>query len=727
MKLDRAGLSCDAFGDVRVLSARGVEAMNELGHWEVTFLSERDDLDTDDALGAPATLELRSSRSARGAAYVVSSIVYDGESRDGHRYTATLDDPMWFLSLSHGYRIHQHKTAHQIVAGILDGAGIAHEARLAGRYVERAQCSQYGEDVWSFCQRILAEDGINYAWDALDGAPTLVFSDSHSAYEGLVGDPVLRFAPPSHAAHDAETFHSLTAAVELAPTAVHLRDFDIRQPAVFIEGKAGDGPLEHFAYPARMPHAEAAAAQAKRRLDQLRRDSNTLRGQTDSPRLQPGRVVRIQESGDETIDGDWLVIRVEHELSDAAAHGQESSHYVARATMVPHDRSGKTAFRPAFPEARPAIRGIESARVTGPAGEDIHVDDLGRVKLALPWDPDGVKDDTSSTWARSLQWGVGASMMLPRVNFSVGVAYDDGHPDFPIVLGKLYDGENTPPYALPEHKATTALQSATSHGGDANEIRMGDNAGSQLFSVHASNTQNVFVGGSRTTTVGAKEQHDITLGYGVDLGSQTVTVGGSQSVDVNGPVQIVAKGSRSESVGGIESIGVKANRMIECGAYTEAVGAVYALQCNVTATTVQGAYSEATGANLVIAAGLGMHESVAAARLENVAGSRNIVAGMSCEDWVMGAKTTTVGGATETSGGGYVIDAPSISVRASSADWKAGGGIFLSGSKVNVTLGSLSVDAGASLSASGSISASGGTTSIKASSTTHKSNAKAGS
>ena len=54
------------------------------------------------------------------------------------------------------------------------------------------------------------------------------------------------------------------------------------------------------------------------------------------------------------------------------------------------------------------------------------------------------------------------------------------------MTGRLYNGVSMPPYALPEGKTRTAIQTAsTPGGGGANEIRFEDKAGSEEIMIHA--------------------------------------------------------------------------------------------------------------------------------------------------------------------------------------------------------------------------------------------------
>lgn len=71
-------------------------------------------------------------------------------------------------------------------------------------------------------------------------------------------------------------------------------------------------------------------------------------------------------------------------------------------------------------------------------------EDLGRVKLTLPW----LSDDYVSGWARVCYPGAGADergvVAAPEVGDEVLVAFDHGDPRHPYVLGGLFNGEDKP-------------------------------------------------------------------------------------------------------------------------------------------------------------------------------------------------------------------------------------------------------------------------------------------
>jgi type VI secretion system secreted protein VgrG len=410
----------------------------------------------------------------------------------------------------------------------------------------------------------------------------------------------------------------------------------------------------------------------------------------------------------------YLITAVEHELTSGGPNDGSGVFYRNRVVLVPF---GARAFRPPVPEVRRRSIGMETAMITGPAGEEIHVDDLGRVKLRFHWDRSGITDDRASTWARCLQMGLGGSMLLPRVGWEVPVGYMDGNPDRPFVLGRVYNATAVTPYALPGAAASTTLQSATSPGGGStNEIRMNDTAGRQELFLHASKDQTVSVGGKSSTTVGGHETHDVGLAYALTvLGSQSLTTLASQSVNVATDYTTSVRGDRSESIGGSETIEVTANRtLISRGGYTELVGGFYGLRCNQSNTQVEGAFAQAVGSSMILAAGLGMSESVAAIRTEVTGGARSIVASSAYAESVRGSKTIAAGAVRELSGGSVTtktMGSGTVEV-GGSATLSAGGDFIAEAPEITLQV-SGDLLAGALRLAGGTLEATSGTTAFK--------------
>src|SRR5262249_23292260 len=142
----------------------------------------------------------------------------------------------------------------------------------------------------------------------------------------------------------------------------------------------------------------------------------------------------------------------------------------------------------------------------GPPGEEIHTDELGRVRVHFHWDRESRMDDGSSSWIHVSQpWGGAGfgAVNLPRVGQEVLVDFLGGDPDRPIIVGRVYTRVQKVPYPLPEGKTQSGWRSqSTPGGGGFNELRFEDAKGREVLSLQAQRDMKSLVKHDEELTIG---------------------------------------------------------------------------------------------------------------------------------------------------------------------------------------------------------------------------------
>jgi type VI secretion system secreted protein VgrG len=121
-------------------------------------------------------------------------------------------------------------------------------------------------------------------------------------------------------------------------------------------------------------------------------------------------------------------------------------------------------FRPARTAAAPRIDGVQTAVVVAPTGYDPrtpYTDSVASARVQFHWDRAGSDDERSSCWVRCSQPSAGCgwgSIFLPLAGNEVVVAFLNGDPDQPIVVGNVYNAANPPPRKLPDDAYKTIVQ-----------------------------------------------------------------------------------------------------------------------------------------------------------------------------------------------------------------------------------------------------------------------------
>jgi type VI secretion system secreted protein VgrG len=617
-----------------------------------------------------------------------------------------------------GSRIFQEQSPVDVVKEIMKEAGVDGDVewRLTQSYAPRDFLCQYRESELDFVHRLLEEEGIFYFFLHSENGHKLVFADdpaAFSAHDAL--EPVV-FGVRQGVQIGSRPVIDFRRRRRLRPGSVLLRDYDFEAPdappaAALPATEAW--PIPHFEYPGGFTADAEGQRRARARISELRRDADVTTGSSRSAGLACGTPFTVEGAREECLNGEFII-------SELRAHGEATAEAcINEFTAIPKDAPFSAPRR----AKKPKIRGIQTAVVTGPTNEPeaIHVDKYGRIKVRFLWDRSGKVDDTASFWIRVSQLGLGGSMILPRVGWEVSVAFLDGDPDRPIVLGRSYNGEYKPPYAQPGAAADGSLKSAATPGGAGhNEIKMGDSAGSQGFSMSAKKDLNVSSGNDKNETVGVDEDHSVGSNYKVVIGSnETTTVSGSQSIDVGNALQVKA-GSQTISVGGSEDMHAKCDYIEKVGGTRdyEVTGNQITISCGVR-QQIKGAFKRDVGAvqaNVSLASiddnMLATFDETASAAIvhlvmgmsaETVAADKNLTS-LAAELHMVSAITTSAKGVKQLIGGvhlrkvagDFVVQAPKIVIGGGVGKFKGGGSqVTLNGGPVTLKGSAIAFDAAA--------------------------------
>ncbi|MBL8743242.1 MAG: type VI secretion system tip protein VgrG, partial [Myxococcales bacterium] len=478
--------------------------------------------------------------------------------------------------------IHQDKDVKEIVTAVLEANGIPSDRQkwqLSGSYAKREYCVQFFESSLAFVSRLLEEEGIYFSSVVEDEKEMIVFGDDSPSSAPIDGEAEIPFRGQMGFDSKSDAIFAMRELALVRSGKFTLRDYDFKRPKLdmTVEAEAADNTdLERYDYPGLYVEPSVGKQLATVRLEAEQVDHETSEILIDSPRLHAGRLFTIAETPFDDMGGEVLVARVVHSYgSPSGSHFDKfavrssgaDDVYIAEAKLIAKD----VKYRTPQTTPRPIVHGPQTARVVAPEGaepEAIHTDEHGRCKVKFHWDLAPEQDDKASCWMRTGQLQTSGSMVLPRIDWEVVVEFLEGNPDRPVVTGKLYNGLFMPPYALPEGKTRTSMQSrSTPGGGGTNEIRMEDRAGGEEIMMHAQHNQTIatannktslvgnnatrVVGADETITIGANQTVKITMGSQTTVsGDQTVSVGGNRNTEVNAVTSLNASGSSSISVGG---------------------------------------------------------------------------------------------------------------------------------------------------------------------------------
>jgi phage baseplate assembly protein V len=198
------------------------------------------------------------------------------------------------------------------------------------------------------------------------------------------------------------------------------------------------------------------------------------------------------------------------------------------------------------PEARRVIPGL----ITGTVTDNKDPDGLGRVRVHFP----SLGDDSLTPWARMAVPMAGDQhgfYTLPEVGDEVVVGFEHGNPEYPYVLGALWNSGAKPPES--NSNGTNDHRSLTSRSGHV--IRLDDTSGQEQIQIIDKSTNNTIVISSANNTIEIKAQGDITIAssggklslQGTDVeitAQQSLTAKAQSSASFSAQSQMTIKGAQ---------------------------------------------------------------------------------------------------------------------------------------------------------------------------------------
>ena len=567
-----------AGADVDVVTMGGREALSELFVFNCVCRSVVG-VEPRTLIGAPAALVLgRAATVHRTIDGVVASAANTMSDHGSAILRVTIRPSVFRHTLGRDSRVFLHKDVPTIVKEVL-GDTMRTRWNLSETYEARDYTAQYREDDWRFVSRLLEEEGIFYWFDDDADGSILVFDDD-STGATPIAMPIIAYAEETGRTASEEYVHELGSLVQAGSTLFTVGSFNEQNPQLSVTGAAGNPGREMYDAPGGGPITSSVCERRARVRSQC---ANAMRqrvlGRTPTMRLCTGRTITI--AGHPHLDNDYLIVAINHEAVQRRAFGGEGElgyrcAFEAQPAVVPYRH----------PEVTPVAKqaGLQSGRVVGPPGEEIHTDNRGRVRAQMHWDRQGGWDDKAGKWVRVAQRGVASSMLLPRQGWNVIMFMEEGATDAPTILSRVHDADHPPTYPLPDNKTRTVFRTMSSPAnGSFNEISFEDLAGAQEMFLNASrdmnyrvnesyddmvhNNQTKSVGGNQEITVGrvrtekVKNDQDFSVGGDekVDVGkgrvigvsgNDTVSVGGNREIESKSTMDIVTIGKRKLEVGG---------------------------------------------------------------------------------------------------------------------------------------------------------------------------------
>jgi type VI secretion system secreted protein VgrG len=634
-------------GDVLGLARFEIdEGLGELFEWHLEAFSEQANLDFDSAIGRPCSIKFKTYDTERLFHGVLAEARWIGIKGQHYIYKLEVVPWLWLLSRVTNCRIFEEKSVPDIIQEVFQNHGFTDfRMNLSESHPQREYCVQYRETDLNFVLRLIEEEGIVFYFEHTSDKHTMVMVDSNSAYQTISNRSTIPWVPSLGADwpgrehlsdwHKERSFRS---------GKVVLNDYNFKQPNSSLKAEKEAAAQynraqqsELYDHPGNYKERSLGERFAKVRLEAEQAMDHRRYGSGEAITLYPGGLVTLEKHHIGSENTQYLVVRAMHtyvneDYASAADAINAAEAYSGRYEFLPSDKP----FRNLIMTPKPRVYGMHTAKVVGPSGEEIHVDEHGRIRVEFFWD----RDKSQSRWTRVAQLWAGKEwgfQYIPRIGMEVVVIYEEGDPDHPIVIGAVYNGDNKYPYSLPGNKTQSGVKSNSSKGGNGyNEFMFEDKKGQELVRMHAQKDYDVTVHHVETRTIG----EDMVQG----ASRSTTLLSGDDELTI-------AMGSQTETIARDRSVTIGMND-------TSTVGVSIS-------TTAGASISTTAGASISTMAGASISTTAGASISETAGASITVMAGASITI-MAGAQITLIGGGSVISinPAGVQIAAPTFAVAA---------------------------------------------------------------
>lgn len=552
--------------------------------YQIELASRRNDITAEQVVDSCGLLQI--VRNGEVVQHVHGIVRSFSKGDTGHHhtfYSVTLVPSLERLSLRHNSRSFQKKTVPEILTILLQEMNISdYSFAVQKSCAQREYCVQYRETDLEFFHRLAAEEGLIYSFTHSEGKHQLLVTDNNQSFQTMEGE--VPYNALSGGAIDVMYVNQLTSHTQSQVSSVITQDYSFKKPAYnFAQTQNSDSidyqlaSYEYFESNGRYKDDGVGKKFSQTRLEYLRRGAETTAGLSNHCQLQSGVKFTLSEHLDTTMNREWLLVEVSHQgtqpqaLEEVGGHGETT--YANQFTVIPSENVWQ-----AVPHPKPQVDGPGIAKVVGPDDEDIYCDEFGRVKLHFPWDRYSNGDEFSSCWVRvSHDWAGSEYGMVtvPRVGHEVIVSYLNGDPDQPIVTGRTYHADYTPPYSLPANKTKTVLRTESYQGSGYNELSFEDQSGSEKIAVHAQKDLDALIENDQIhrikhdqhlTVENERFSHIKSNDHLTVNGEQRIKIGKNFSQDIGGSLQQKVSSLTAVQSGNAISLKSGAKIVVEGGA-----------------------------------------------------------------------------------------------------------------------------------------------------------------
>ncbi|EDA3267907.1 type VI secretion system tip protein VgrG [Salmonella enterica subsp. enterica serovar Bovismorbificans] len=439
------------------LEIKGRESLSNIYTYEIKCFSKTDHNSLAKLHGTSLSCEIGEKYNSLPSRFihgVVTKIIYNHDNSMQHTCIIVLQPEIAELATGRRTRIWSSITPSDIVSTILkDSLFNPPQIRVYNKQSVIEYKIQYQESDLDFIHRVLSDAGIYYFFVHNKDKHIMILADDPASHPKASYD-ILELLPSENLKESHHGYIAEWSVIEnLKCPSVTLSGYNesnLNEITIKSESKVTDVKSSKGVYEDIIPEGKRELLQKRSEAVMLSCDSEikSWSGKTNSWWLSCGERFSLDKQ-------DYRITS----LHLNAVNNYIESTGCCNCVLCASDNKSAIKFKGEF--SSPVIPGVLLARVVGPESEEYYTDEYGRVKIRFLWGEKSTSGtEKSSCWVRVSQVWSGdgfGSQFIPRIGSEVLVSFIQGNPDYPIIVGTVYNGQNKPPFSLPDNNCKSGF------------------------------------------------------------------------------------------------------------------------------------------------------------------------------------------------------------------------------------------------------------------------------
>lgn len=365
-------------------SLQGRDALSSLSTYTVRLLHPSIHVDIESLLGQSLSVVIETMTVPRYLNGLISHIALLGEEDTSHRYyvyEARVVPWLWLSTLKKEFRIYQDLTITEIITQVLTPYESPFKWELQSRYPSYEYCVQYDETDFHFISRLLEREGIHYYFKHESDKHTLLLTDIVETHKEVPGyEQVPYFNQDTLVRAQRDYMFDLALYQNLRPGRYETNDYDFKVSRALLQSRHtikrqhAKQESEIYEWPGNYTDWNEGERYAINRMSEqhYKRDYKTLRSTARG--VETGALFTLIHCPRRDENRQYLVLSTEYDLKENNYHSlnSETSEKGGRRCLFTLTlQDAQLPFVPRRRTPKPRTSGPQTARVVGPAGQEI--------------------------------------------------------------------------------------------------------------------------------------------------------------------------------------------------------------------------------------------------------------------------------------------------------------------------------------------------------------------